>query len=129
MRLDDGEKEFLINRMRFVRLWQYIGPVLICSIAFLGGWLYIRHPLLANPKYVLAKLQQGHIDRKTLELMATILPFITWLLIFLCLVVVLFIYAALSNERKYLAILTREAQDPAKTASGSIQVRHNNRPD
>ncbi len=120
MELLDGEKGFLAKRIRLVRLWRYVGPVLLCLIASLGVWLYVRHPLLANPAYVVAALQRGGIDQKTIELTAVLFPIVVWLLVLLCFVVVLLIYAGCANERKYLEIITREAVGRGQSPNNSL---------
>ena len=123
MELLDGESAFLQKRARFVRSWRYVGPGLICVIAALGSWLFGQHPLLANPAHVITELQRGGIDQSTIELMAMLLPIATCLLVFLCLVGVLFSFASFSNERKYLEIIARAAMEPAQTPNNSLQAR------
>lgn len=107
MKLVDGDKAFLNRRTRYVRSWRYVGPGLVFLIAALAAWLFVRHPLLANPAHVIAELQRGGIDQQTIELMAVLLPFVTGLLVFLCLAGVLLCFASFSTERRYLEIIAR----------------------
>lgn len=123
MKLLDSDRAFLQKRTRFVRSWRYVGPALTCIIAVIGGWLFFQYPLLANPAHVVAELQNGGIEQKTTELMAALLPIAVCLLIFLCLVGVLFSFASFSNERKYLEIIARADAKPGQTPNHSLQAR------
>ena len=120
MRLLNDEKAFLEKRGRFVRSWRYVGPSLFFLVAGTGGWLYLRYPLLANPAQVVAELQRGGINPQTVEFMAVLLPVTIALILFLCGVFVLFAFASFANERKYLEIITREAEDFSETPSNSL---------
>lgn len=123
MKLLDSDRAFLQKRTRFVRSWRYVGPALTCIIAALGGWLFVQHPLLANPAHVVAELQHGGIDQRTTGLMAALLPSAVCLLVFLCLVGVLFSFASFSNERRYLEIIARAEIEPGQTPNNSLQAR------
>ena len=119
MRLLNDEKAFLAKRRRFVRSWRYVGPSLFFLVAGTGGWLYFRYPLLANPAHVAAELQRGGIKPQTVELMAVLLPVAIALILFLCGVLVLLAFASFAKERKYLEIVTREAEDFSETPNNS----------
>lgn len=123
MELPDSEKAFLQRRRRLVRSWRYVGPGLVCLIVALSGWLFVQHPLLANPAYVVAGLHRGSIDKSMIELMAVLLPIVTCLLLFLCLAAVLICFASFSNERKYLGILAREAMNPGQSPGNPPQAQ------
>jgi hypothetical protein len=123
MRLLDGEITFLDKRKRFVRSWRYVGPGLVCLIAALGVWLFVRHPLLANPAHVVAELQRGGLDQKTIEFMAVLLPIAIGLLVFLGFFLVLLGFASFANERKYLEIISRETLDTGQMPGNSLQER------
>lgn len=111
MTLLDRDKDFLRKRKFFVRSWRYVGSGLILMVAGVGAWIYLRHPLLANPVYVAAELQRGGIDRKTVELLAVMLPIAIGGVFFLCLMLVLLAFLSFSNERKYLEVIAREMGD------------------
>jgi hypothetical protein len=120
MRLLNDEKAFLEKRRRFVRFWRYVGPSLFFLVAGTGGWLYFRYPLLANPAHVVAELQRGGINPQTVEFMAVLLPVAIALILFLCGVFVLLTFASFANERTYLEVITREAEDFSETPSNSL---------
>ena len=111
MRLSYQEQSFVAKRARFMRTWRYAGVILLALIIGLGTWLFLSRPLLANPFFVIARLKSQSIDEATMALMAGMLPVVTLACIVLAVVVVLFVFAHFSNERKYLAIIQRESRE------------------
>lgn len=107
MELSTQERQFLEHRTQRVKAWKYVGPLLV--VITLGGtlWLLIGYPLLANPFIVLSRLERGSIPLPTLTLMAGLLPIAVLTGMFLAMVMVLFIFAMVSNERKYLTIIQK----------------------
>jgi len=107
MDLSEQEARFLENRTRLVNAWRYIGLVLLVSLAGLVGWLFWFVPLPANPFTVLTRLKGDSIPSSTMTLSTALLPIMFLTCAFLALVIVLFVYAAVANERKYLLIVQK----------------------
>lgn len=109
MRLSEEDLRFLAKRARLVQAWRYVGAILLAMIVGLGMWLFLSKPLLANPFTVMERLQSNAIAESTIALMAGMLPIVVLMCIALAVAVVLFAFAAFSNEKKYLAIIQRES--------------------
>jgi hypothetical protein len=107
MDLTEQEVRFLAHRTRLVNAWRYVGVVLLASLAGVVGWLFWFVPLLANPFSVLTLLKDASIPSSTMALSTAMLPIVFLICILLALAIVLFVFAAVSNERKYLSIVQR----------------------
>ena len=109
MQLSDEEHRFLSKRSRLLQAWRYVGTILLVILIGLGIWLLLSKPLLANPFIVMARLKSDSIPDSTMALMAGILPVVVLMCIVLAVTVVLFVFAAFYNEKKYLKIIRRES--------------------
>jgi hypothetical protein len=107
MMLNTAEKAFIARRRRLIRSWPYVGSGAILLLASFLLWLVVTKPLLANPFFVISELQRGAIEQSTLTLMAGMLPVAVLAAIFVCILTLILVYVAISNERKYLALLER----------------------
>lgn len=103
---------FLEKRKTLVRSWKYLGPLLLVFILGLAAYVYLTAPMLINPYEVMEALRSGAIEQSTIEIMAVLLPITFLMVCFLLIVLVLVMYMAFANERKYLEIL--EKTDPAE---------------
>ncbi|MCU0857927.1 MAG: hypothetical protein MUC65_05940 [Pontiellaceae bacterium] len=110
MQLNHEEQQFLANRTRFVKTWPYAGAILLIMLIGLALWLFRSTPLLVNPFAALSRLNSDSIPASTLILMAGMLPVAVLMCIALAATIVLFAFAAFSNEKKYLAIIRTETQ-------------------
>jgi len=90
-----------------LRFWPYAGSALLVGIIGLALHLYLNTPLLINPFVVLARIESGSIEQSSLHTMAILLPIAFLMVCVLLLVLVLVLYAAFSNEKKYLEIVRR----------------------
>jgi hypothetical protein len=105
MNLNERNRRFLAKRRRLARSWPLLGTLLLIGISAFVVWAFLRNPLLANPFEVASRLGAETIELSTLILMAGLFP-IMFLACFLMLfVIVLFGFAAFSNEKKYLEII------------------------
>ena len=72
-----------------------------------GFWVYLffRHSLLVNPYRVVNMLEKGSLPSTTLALLAAIgsLSFLTCGV--LCVILILFLFAGMSNERRLIEII------------------------
>lgn len=110
MDLSEQEMQFLANRARLVSTWRYVGIVLLVGLVGLGLVLFWFVPLLANPFTVMARLNGDSIPSSTMALSTALLPITFLTCMLLALAIVLFVFAAFSNERKYLAIVRKMTQ-------------------
>ncbi len=107
MDLTEQEVRFLAHRTKLVNAWRYVGVVLLVGVAGFAGWLFWFAPLLANPFTVLTRLENSSIPPSTMALSTALLPIVFLTCIVLALAIVLFVFSAISNERKHLAIVQR----------------------
>ena len=107
MELTKEERQFLVRRTRCVNAWRYAGTILLVAMIGLGIWFFLSKPLLANPFVMLARLKNNSIPSSTMTLMTGLLPVVVLTSIFLAITIVLFAFAAFSNERKYLTIIQK----------------------
>jgi hypothetical protein len=111
MKLSNEERRFLVKRARLVQSWRYVGAILMAMLIGLGLWLFFSKPLLANPFVVLSRIKSGSLPESMLPLMASMLPIVVLLCLVIAIVAVLFVYAAFSNEKKYLMLIQRDCPD------------------
>jgi hypothetical protein len=107
MDLAGKEVRFLVGRTRLANAWRYVGVLLLVSLVGLAGSLFWFAPLVANPSTVLTRLEGDAIPPSTMALSTALLPVVLLTCILLALGIVLFVFAAFSNERKYLSIVQR----------------------
>jgi hypothetical protein len=113
--INDQELEFLAKRKKMVRAWPFAGMLLIVVIiVFLIG-IYFRAPLLINPYALLARLGAKNIAQSTLVLLAGMLPIAFLTVFFLLLVIVLYMFAFISREKKYIQIIEALLEQQKKT--------------
>ena len=105
MDLTDSQTRFVTKRQKLLRTWTVFGPLLLVALASLGAWLYWRQPLLINPFEVASRLESGAITDPTLSLIALLLPLLMLNSLVLVAIMVIFMYGAFSNERKFIAII------------------------
>jgi hypothetical protein len=74
-------------------------------IAGFSAYLLHSTPLLINPFAVASGIESGSVEQSTLQMMALFVPVLFIMLCFLLVVLVVLIYAAFANEKKYLALL------------------------
>lgn len=114
MQLSDEDQRFLARRLRLVQAWRYAGSFLLAMLTGLAVWLYVSRPFLANPFFVMTQLKNAAIPESTMVLMAAMLPVVVLLCITLAAAIILFTYAALSNEKKYFTIIDGFIKKPKK---------------
>jgi ABC-type transport system involved in multi-copper enzyme maturation permease subunit len=107
MHTDDRLDAFLEKRRKLIVAWRVAGPLLLLLLAALFVWLYLKIPLLINPFEVAGRLESGTLDEPTLAMMSMLLPVMISLSLLLIVVLILFVYAAISNEKKYLRLIDR----------------------
>lgn len=105
MELKEQQRKFIETRSKFVKTWPVVGTGLLVVTLGLGTWLFLTKPLLANPFFVLNQLKNNAVSLSTLTLMAGFLPLVILLCLILVIAVIVFAFAAFSNEKKYLAII------------------------
>lgn len=103
--LNQQQNSYLEKRRKFVHLWHYVGPLLLIGILGFATYLFVNTPLLINPYEILSRLESHSIKQSSLEMMAVLLPIMFIVVCFLLIVLVAIMYAAFSNEKKYLEIV------------------------
>ncbi len=109
MQATERERDFLAKRKKLVRVWPVVGPSLLAVIGCFTAWLFWKNPLLVNPNTVLARMEARSIPGSTMSVMVGLLPVVSLMCLFLVVVMVLFVFMAFANEKKYLAIIERLA--------------------
>lgn len=107
MELSEQERAFLGKRQRLLRYWPAVTVVLALGWLALVGWLWLAHPLLANPTLVQKRLQADQLTDGTMQLLAVMLPVVIDLCLLLLLVVIVFVAVALRNEHRYQEIVRK----------------------
>ena len=118
MGLTDKQTDLLAKRRKVIRAWSVVGPLLLLAVVCLGLWLFFRHPLLANPPEVAARLNAGVIPDSTLFLMAVLLPCAVLMSLGLVAVTIIVGHLALSNEKKLVAIADTLLEDAGDNSEG-----------
>jgi len=103
--LNDAQQTFLDKRRKLIRTWPWIGMTLLVCVLSTLLWLWFYQPILVNPYEVIERLHSGGIGNSTLALMAAMLPLLALVCFFLTTVVILYTYAAFSNEKRHINII------------------------
>lgn len=103
--ISERERRFIDRRRNVVRYWRFAGPLLVVMVVGFAAWLYLRTPLLIDPFEMLARLEAGEIPESTLVIMAALVPVLFLGLLVLLAGLVVIMYAAISGEKRYLAII------------------------
>ena len=107
MTITEREMLFLDRRAKLLRIWPLAGTLLLAVVGFLAAWLFWRTPLLINPFVVIEQLQAGTIPDSTLALLAGFLPLAMLACLLLMVVMIAFLFVAVSNERKYMTMIEK----------------------
>ncbi len=118
MKLNEQEQAFLARRSRLLRAWPYAGTILLITLIGFGAFLFWRVPMLANPHAVLSRLEANSISQSTMVVSVVLLPILFVVCVILASSIVLFTFAHLANERKYLQII----QNMTEASSSQEQV-------
>ncbi len=105
MALSKEQRDYLDKRRKILRFWPFAGPFLPLGIAGLAIHLYVNTPLLIDPYEVLSRIEAHSIKQSSLEIMAVMLPITFIAICFLLVMLVVVMYAAFANERRYLEIV------------------------
>ena len=105
MKLNKQQKTLIERRTNLVRIWPIAGGISLALSFGLLLWLVFAHPLLANPFYVMARIEEGSVPVTTLHLMAGILPIMTLIANGLLIAIVVFAWISIRREAKYLEMI------------------------
>jgi len=94
-----------VGPLLLLKAWRYVGPLLLLGIGGFAVFLWLNTPLLINPYAMMSGIESGSVEQSTLQMMAAFVPVLFIALCFLLVVFILLMYAAFSNEKKFLAIL------------------------
>ncbi len=109
MHINVQSDAFLEKRRKLIAAWSIAGPLSLLGLAAFFVWMYLSTPLLVNPFEVAERLESGAIDEPTLAIMSLLLPVMISLCFLVLVVIILCVYAAISNEKKYLQLIDRLA--------------------
>ncbi len=109
MQLDTQFDAFLQRRKKLITAWRLVGPLALSGLTVLFVWLYFKVPLLANPFEAAERLGSGAIDESTLATMSLLLPVMVSLCFFVLVAIILFVYAMISNEKRYIKAIDQLA--------------------
>jgi len=103
-----SDREFIDKRRRLIRWWP---PALLLMVVMLAGtwiFLYIKHPVLASPSFVIDALDAGTLSAAIMQLSAVLLPLMVCFLFLALAIMLLYLHLAIRNERRYQAIIGRQ---------------------
>ncbi|GAB3376138.1 hypothetical protein NCG89_11820 [Spongiibacter taiwanensis] len=100
-RMSEAELRFLRRRGALVSAWPWVGSACLLGLIALAAVLFWRVPQLVNPWFVFDQINADALPESQMILMAAMLPVVLLLLG----VLVLTLFACLSNERRLLAML------------------------
>jgi len=114
--LTEKESEFISQRESLLRLWPYVGALLLAGIAAYIAWCWLNRPYLISPVAVFEGIQEGTMDRSTIETLAVLCAvsmIITWSLLAIG---VGFAFAIFGTERRHIAIIRRLSSEAESSA-------------
>ena len=72
-----------------------------------GVYMFVTNPLMVNPFHVLEQLEADAIPYSTLVVMAGMMPLLFLLALLILTALIVFVFAAIANERRYHAIIRK----------------------
>jgi hypothetical protein len=105
--MHDDDLRFIEKRARLSRSWKPAGALAITVLAAVLAWLFASSPLLVNPVFVAARIENGMLERVTVDLMALMLPIAVLGCFVTTTIMIVFGFAVFAVERRYLAIIER----------------------
>ena len=110
--LSEQDRRFLKKRQQLSRLapilWVFSGLLIAGHIAF---WIW--YPLLTNPFYVMAELENERLAATTIMAMAALTPVLGLMAWFLFLLAIVMAIVCVTLEKRYLAIVAQLLQEMA----------------
>ncbi|MGD2064516.1 MAG: hypothetical protein PVF51_13160 [Nitrospirota bacterium] len=105
--LSAADERFLERRRTLVRWWPVVGAGMVLAILGFWGYLFLRRPLLANPFHLMHELERHALSEETLVVLAVVGSLMVLATGLILLVVVAFVFAAMANERRLIAMVDR----------------------
>jgi len=109
--ISEAEIGLLERRGRLIRMWRYAGAAALAALVGFSCYLFVTNPLLINPFHVMKQIEADAIPDSTMVLMAAMMPIVFLVLMSVMVVLVLFAFAAFSNERRLLEIISKLRND------------------
>lgn len=104
-RMSEAELRFLRRRDALVSAWPWVGSACLLGLIALAAVLFWWVPQLVNPWFVFDQINADALPESQMVLMAAMLPVVMLVVLLLLGVLVLTLFACLSNERRLLAML------------------------
>lgn len=112
MKLSPAEWAYLEKRANLIRVWPWVGGVLLLLIVAFTAWLWFTVPYFVNPWAVFAALKSGTVPDSTLGVMAAMLPVVMLTLLAFAALMVFLMFVTLFNERRLIRFIQRQVESP-----------------
>ena len=103
--LTQSQEKFLAQRRLFSKLGLWVGMVTLLILIIFVVYMYLKQPLLANPYYIMAQINNNSLPVSTLSFLAILGASTILIVSFIFGVVLLFFILAGRNERKLINII------------------------
>jgi hypothetical protein len=103
--LTKSQERFLAQRKFLSKFGFWSGIVVFFALVLLVVYMYFKHPLLANPYYVIGYLETNSLPTSTLSVLATIGSLFFLTICSILGIFILFFLLAVRNERKLIKII------------------------
>ena len=117
MSLEEQDGRFLERRATLVHAWPVVGSLMLVAVAAFTAWLHLARPLLGSPFAVMERLRDGSLPATSMVVMAGLLPVVMLMCLGLVVVLILFVFASVRNEKRYLRIVRRLTGGDADTGT------------
>ena len=101
----EKDLEFIARRRKLVGWWKWIGPGTLLGLAVFLAWMFFSYPMLLNPVHVVGELKAERVEPATMAIMAAMVPVLALTIFFVIAMMILFTFAMIGNERRYLKII------------------------
>jgi len=105
--LTKSQEKFLAQRKFFSKLGLWVGVIVVLILAIFVLYMYFRHPLIANPQYVMMQLENNSLPPSILSILAMLGSFLFLIISLILGVFIVFFLLAVRNERKLINIIDR----------------------
>jgi hypothetical protein len=103
--LSKSQIKLIEKRIALGKIWPWFAWILL--LGWGGAWIYsfYRIPIIANPFYVLEKLETNQIEHSTLIVLSGICPLLFNTIGFVFLVLIILFIDRMLTEKKFLEII------------------------
>lgn len=116
--LDKRDTEFIRKRKNLISQWVPVAVIMLIVLAAMIVFMFIKVPYLVNPLHVAEALKTNSLNESLMTISVLSLPIVVLFIFFIVAIVVLYGFAIISREKRYIAII-ESLENEDKSANDS----------